>query len=29
MSLIPDTVIKTKLAVAAKEKELGITVEEE
>lgn len=29
MSLIPDTVIKTRLAVAAKEKELGITVEEE
>ena len=24
MSLIPDTVIKTRLAVAAKEKELGI-----
>ncbi|MBW1772130.1 MAG: phosphoenolpyruvate synthase [Deltaproteobacteria bacterium] len=29
MSLIPDTIIKTRLAVAAKEKELGITVEEE
>ena len=27
MSLIPDTVIKTRLAVAAKEKELGIKVE--
>lgn len=29
MSLIPDTVIKTLLAVAAKEKELGISVENE
>ena len=29
MSLIPDTIIKTRLAIAAKEKELGITVEEE
>ena len=29
MSLIPDTVIKTKLAVAAKEKELGIKVEKD
>jgi pyruvate,water dikinase len=29
MSLIPDTVIKTKLAVAAKERELGIEVEKE
>ncbi|MEE9612719.1 MAG: phosphoenolpyruvate synthase, partial [Desulfatiglandales bacterium] len=29
MSLIPDTVIKTKLAVAAKEKELGITAEDD
>jgi len=27
MSLIPDTVIKTKLAVAKKEKELGIRTE--
>jgi pyruvate,water dikinase len=27
MSLIPDTAIKTRLAVAAKEKELGITPE--
>jgi pyruvate,water dikinase len=27
MSLIPDTVIKTRLAVAEKEKELGITIE--
>jgi pyruvate,water dikinase len=27
MSLIPDTVIKTRLAIAKKEKELGITVE--
>ena len=29
MSLIPDTIIKTRLAIAAKEKELGIAVEEE
>jgi pyruvate,water dikinase len=29
MSLIPDTVIKTRMAVAAKEKELGIAAEEE
>ena len=29
MSLIPDTVIKTKLAVAEKEKELGISTEKE
>jgi pyruvate,water dikinase len=29
MSLIPDTAIKTRLAVAAKEKELGIEVEKE
>jgi pyruvate,water dikinase len=29
MSLIPDTVIKTRLAVAKKEKELGISVEKE
>ena len=29
MSLIPDTVIKTRLAVAKKEKELGISVENE
>jgi len=29
MSLIPDTAIKTRLAVAAKEKELGIVVEKE
>jgi pyruvate,water dikinase len=29
MSLIPDTVIKTKLAIAEKEKALGISVEEE
>ena len=29
MSLIPDTVLKTRLAIATKEKELGITVEEE
>jgi len=27
MSLIPDTVIKTRLAIAIKEKELGISVE--
>jgi len=27
MSLIPDTVVKTRLAVARKEKELGIKVE--
>ncbi|MBL7203325.1 MAG: phosphoenolpyruvate synthase [Desulfobacteraceae bacterium] len=29
MSLIPDTVIKTRLAIAKKEKELGISVEKE
>jgi pyruvate,water dikinase len=29
MSLIPDTVIKTRLAVAKKEKELGISIEKE
>ncbi|MGD8227639.1 MAG: phosphoenolpyruvate synthase [Desulfobacteraceae bacterium] len=29
MSLIPDTVIKTRLAIASKEKELGIEVEKE
>jgi pyruvate,water dikinase len=29
ISLIPDTVIKTKLAIAKKEKELGIKVDEE
>lgn len=29
MSLIPDTIIKTRMAVAAKEKELGIEAEEE
>jgi pyruvate,water dikinase len=29
ISLIPDTVIKTRLAIAKKEKELGITVEKE
>jgi pyruvate,water dikinase len=29
MSLIPDTVIKTRLAIAKKEKELGIPVEDE
>jgi pyruvate,water dikinase len=29
MSLIPDTVIKTRLAIANKEKELGITEEVE
>jgi pyruvate,water dikinase len=29
MSLIPDTVIKTKLAIAAKEKALGIAAEKE
>jgi hypothetical protein len=29
MSLIPDTVIKTRLAIAEKEKELGIEAEKE
>jgi pyruvate,water dikinase len=29
MSLIPDTVVKTRLAIAKKEKELGISVEDE